>query len=229
MSEMQSDEIGEITAAMVKVQSEIGPAIKGKVNPFFKSSYATLGDVWESCRGVLHDNGIAVIQGARLVDGKSCMETKLVHTSGQWFSSLWEMMPAKADPQSMGSAITYMRRYSLSAMVGILSEDDDGNAASKPKKVGVKGGVHSGDESGADGFGGIMAIKEEIKVLIEQVKAARSTEEIMVLKAQYEFTPKDEKSLMDRTKHFPATQSWHDRVCEVFAEMGAQTATTGAG
>ena len=133
---LQSEDITEITAAMVKVQGEMGPAIKGKVNPFFKSSYATLGDVWESCRDVLQANGIAVIQGARLVDGKACMETKLVHISGQWFSSLWEMMPAKEDPQSMGSAITYMRRYSLSAMVGILAEDDDGNAASRtPAKM----------------------------------------------------------------------------------------------
>ena len=129
---LQSDEINEIAAAMVEVQNQIGPAAKGKTNPFFKSSYATLGDVWEACRGALHANGIAVIQGSRVVGGKACMETKLIHTSGQWLSSLWEMMPAKEDPQSMGSAITYMRRYSLSARVGILAADDDGNAASKP-------------------------------------------------------------------------------------------------
>lgn len=128
---LQSDDITKIAAAMVSVQAEIGPAIKGKANPFFKSKYADLSEVWDACRDALQSNEIAVIQGARVVDGKACMETKLVHTSGQWFSSLWEMMPAKADPQSMGSAITYMRRYSLSAMVGILAEDDDGNAASR--------------------------------------------------------------------------------------------------
>lgn len=84
-------------------------------------------------------------------------------------------------------------------------------------------------EDGVEDYGLVTAIKAEIKTLIEHLKAARSTEEVMTLKAQYEFTPKGGRSLMDRAKHFPATQSWHDRVCEVFAEMGAKTATTGAG
>jgi hypothetical protein len=141
---------------MVEVQSQIGPASKGKTNPFFKSNYARLEDVWEACRGALHANGIAVIQGSQVIDGKACMETKLVHTSGQWFSSLWEMMPAKEDPQSMGSAITYMRRYSLSAMVGILAADDDGNAASRKPSATHADLTPAADQRMADNIGKVM-------------------------------------------------------------------------
>ena len=173
---MQSEQINDIAAAMVEVQSQIGPAAKGKKNPFFKSSYATLGDVWEACRDALHANGIAVIQGARVVDGKACMETKLIHTSGQWLSSLWEMMPAKEDPQSMGSAITYMRRYSLSAMVGILAADDDGNAASK--KGAIPGGVHPNDESGADTFAGITDLKVRAREMSNDLTAVTEESEL---------------------------------------------------
>ena len=126
---LQSEQINEIAAAMVAVQNEMRPAFKGADNPYFKSKYADLAEVWKACHEALTNNGIAVIQGSRLVDGFPCMETKLVHTSGQWLSSLWQMTPVKSDPQAMGSAITYLRRYSLAAMVGVVTSDDDGEAA----------------------------------------------------------------------------------------------------
>lgn len=134
-SNMHSAELDKIASAMVAAQQAIVPATKDKANPFFKSKYADLEAVWAACRDALHQNGIAVIQGAMTIDGKPHMETKLVHVSGQWMTSFWELMPTKPDPQAMGSAITYQRRYSLAAMVGVITEDDDGNAASgKAKK-----------------------------------------------------------------------------------------------
>lgn len=134
-SNTHSTELDKIAVAMVAAQQAIVPATKDKANPFFKSKYADLEAVWAACRDALHANGIAVIQGAMTLDGKPHMETKLIHVSGQWMTSFWELTPTKADPQAMGSAITYQRRYSLAAMVGVVTEDDDGNAAAgKAKK-----------------------------------------------------------------------------------------------
>lgn len=92
----------------------------------------------------------------------------------------------------------------------------------------IDGGVHPGDESGVEDYGQVTQIKSEITALVEHVKNARTSDEVMTLKAQYEFAPKGGKSLMDRAKHFPATKSWHDRVCQVFADRGAELATTNA-
>lgn len=139
---MHSAELDKIATAMVAAQQAIVPATKDKANPYFKSKYADLEAVWAACREALHANGIAVIQGAMTIDGKPHMETKLIHTSGQWMTSFWELMPTKPDPQAMGSAITYQRRYSLAAMVGVVTEDDDGNAAAgKAKKEVEKPGA----------------------------------------------------------------------------------------
>ncbi len=119
----------EIAKAMLEVQKAIKPALKGAENPFFKSKYATLESVWDACRGALQANGISVIQGGAVVDGKPCMKTILLHESGESIESIYLMAPAKDDPQAMGSAITYMRRYSLASMVGVVTTDDDGEAA----------------------------------------------------------------------------------------------------
>jgi hypothetical protein len=111
------------------------PADKSAVNPFFKSKYADLGSVWESCRKALSDNGLAVLQGVRSTVDSVEVETTLVHASGQWFSESLAL-PSKRDAQSIGSAATYARRYGLSALVGVVAdEDDDGNAAVTPMTV----------------------------------------------------------------------------------------------
>lgn len=119
----------EIAKAMLAVQKAIKPALKGAENPFYHSKYATLESVWDACREALQDNGISVIQGGEVVDGKPCMKTILLHESGESIESVYLMAPTKDDPQAMGSAITYMRRYSLASMVGVVTTDDDGEAA----------------------------------------------------------------------------------------------------
>ena len=129
-----SEKIDLLAAALVRVQGQIGPAIKGNTNPHFKSKYADLGAVWEACRNALQEAGVAVIQTPHSTDGTSVtVTTTLVHTGGQWISGDLTLKPSKADPQGIGSAITYGRRYGLASMVGICSEeDDDGNQASRP-------------------------------------------------------------------------------------------------
>jgi len=135
---MHSEQINEIASALNKVQSEIKPAIKDSDNPYFKSKYADLSAVWESCRVSLCKNGLSVTQTVDWseVAGNtvSVLTTMLMHSSGQWISGSQILNPVKNDPQGIGSAITYARRYGLSAIIGIVSdEDDDGNAASEVK------------------------------------------------------------------------------------------------
>jgi len=125
-----SETIADLAAALAKAQASIKGALKSSENPFFKSKYADLSAVWEACREPLTKNGLAISQHAG-GDGTTVqVETVLLHSSGQWISSTLTMRPTKSDPQAFGSAITYARRYALAAIVGVVTEDDDGNAAS---------------------------------------------------------------------------------------------------
>jgi len=135
--EDQSATIGELAAALAKAQGEMKPANEGDENPYFKSSYADLTSVWAACRTPLSKNGLAVIQSASSNEGRVVVTTTLAHSSGEWIRGRLTLKPTKDDPQGVGSAITYGRRYGLSAMVGVTSsgDDDDGNQASDPKKV----------------------------------------------------------------------------------------------
>jgi hypothetical protein len=136
MEVYQSENITELSKAMLQVQGELQPALKDRANPFTKSNYATLNSVMEACRDSLIKHGIWLVQHPVPVEhGNLGLVTKLVHAeSGQWQAGLLVMPLPKADPQGYGSALTYGRRYALSALVGIVTEDDDdGNAASSGK------------------------------------------------------------------------------------------------
>lgn len=136
----RSATIGKLAEALCKAQASMNGAVKDSANPFYKSKYADLASVWDACRGPLSSNGLAVIQTTvPSANGKVGVETILAHQSGEWISGLLEMTPVKADPQGVGSAITYARRYGLQAIVGIAPEDDDGNAASGKCRVGDDG------------------------------------------------------------------------------------------
>ena len=122
--------INELAAALAKAQGVMENATMNRVNPHFKSKYADLASVWDAVRKPLSENGLAVVQ--IITDGK--LVTLLMHTSGQWVQSEYPLPPA-ARPQEMGSALTYARRYSLSAITGIAAdEDDDANAAESSKQ-----------------------------------------------------------------------------------------------
>lgn len=129
MSE-QSEQIGELAAALSKAQGKITGALKDSANPFFKSKYADLASVWDACRVALSENQLAVIQQTESDDSGVFVITTLAHSSGQWMRSRLRLTPKDGSPQSMGSAITYGRRYALAAAVGVAQVDDDGNAAS---------------------------------------------------------------------------------------------------
>ena len=132
---MKSETVSELAKALSNFQGKITAVKKDAINPFYKSKYATLDTIWESIRKPLSENGLSVAQTMGLTpDGKSILETTLYHTSGEWISGTQLVNPVKDDPQSLGSAISYARRYSLSAILGIVTdEDDDANIATKPE------------------------------------------------------------------------------------------------
>ena len=131
-----SAEIKALAKAMLKVQAALSPAIKDATNPFTQNRYATFNCVMDTCRDVLLENGIWLCQYPVQVEiGHMGLVTKLTHAeSGQWQASLAVVPLPKADPQGYGSCITYAKRYALTAMLGMVTEDDDGEGAKMPVK-----------------------------------------------------------------------------------------------
>lgn len=125
-----SESLNELATALAKAQSKITGALKDSANPFFKSRYADLASCWDACRQPLSENGLAVMQPAESCEVGVTVITMLVHTSGQWLRTELRLAPKDFTPQSIGSCISYGRRYALTALIGIAQVDDDGNAAS---------------------------------------------------------------------------------------------------
>ena len=139
-----SEQINELAAALAKVQSQLPSVQKSKTatvrgrtkagKPYeYDYAYATLEGVWDCCRSLLSDNGLAVSQTMHQADGHPHLETILLHTSGQWLSSCLPLI-ATPDPQQLGSCITYMRRYALASLVGVVADEDDDGQAGRPKQ-----------------------------------------------------------------------------------------------
>lgn len=131
----KSETIGKFAAAFVKAQASMENATKGSANPFFKSKFADLNAIREACTPPLNEQGISILQPTTVVEGKHYIETILLHESGEYLSGLYEIVVAKAnDPQSLGAAISYARRYGLQSMVSVGAEDDDGESANGRKQ-----------------------------------------------------------------------------------------------
>lgn len=131
-----SETIGELAKALAAAQGEIEGAKKDSENPFFKSKYADLSSVRDACQTALSKHGLAIVQipGTQITENATIIsvETLLAHSSGEWVRGDLSAIPVKDDPQGIGSCITYLRRYALSAYTGVAPEDDDGSAASRP-------------------------------------------------------------------------------------------------
>ena len=133
---MQSESIANLAKALSIVQGKLTYAKKDSENTFFKSKYADLESVWDACRDLLSANGLAVVQlPGEYFEGTMALTTIITHSSGEWISQQMSLPVTKPDAQGAGSALTYMRRYALAAVVGVVQADDDGNAASAPKQV----------------------------------------------------------------------------------------------
>lgn len=129
--------MNELYSALSKAQSQMRSAELDKVNPHFRSKYASLAAVWDAIREPLTKNGLAITQtfvaGERLT-----MLTRLTHASGQSLESFYPIEPMQNTPQGLASAITYARRYSIASLVGVTADDDDDGNAASPAPVDKK-------------------------------------------------------------------------------------------
>ena len=134
-----SESIALLAGALAKAQLQIEPASKNATNPHFRSHYADLASIWDACRGPLNTNGLSIVQFPCDGEvGRTGLCTMLLHSSGEFISEVVTTRSQKDDPQGLGSALTYLRRYALAAVVGVTAtEDDDGNAASTPANARV--------------------------------------------------------------------------------------------
>ena len=142
-----SESICEIATALAKAQGELTPAKKNALNPYFNASYADIQSNLDAIQEPFREHGLAIVQAPSTTwaeDGSLTIEltTRILHTSGEWIESTLSSRPRDDGPQAIGSVITYLRRYALTAMVRLATEDNDGISAQprKPKvpKMGRK-------------------------------------------------------------------------------------------
>jgi hypothetical protein len=127
----KSESIANLAKALCQAQTEMGGAVKDATNPFFKSSYADLTSVIKAIKEPFAKNGLSYSQFPVTSEGGGGVgvTTILMHSSGEWLESEFYLPLAKKDPQGGGSCVSYARRYSLQAMAGIPTADDDAEAA----------------------------------------------------------------------------------------------------
>ena len=137
---MNSPEINELAAALVAAQAEFGAVPKGATNPFFKSKYASLPDVVQHASPILAKHGLAISQHVTYDEtGRDALMTYLLHKSGQYIAYSMKLHLVKEDPQAQGSAITYARRYSYQAVLGLVTDEDyDGQRATQAQAKVIK-------------------------------------------------------------------------------------------
>lgn len=127
----KSNTINQLAQALYDFHTEMGVVYKTDDNPFFKSKYASLATILSAIKEPLQKAKLVLTQHPT---GENELTTTLIHApSGEYMASVYKMTPAKNDPQGLGSAITYQRRYAIGAILNLnIEEDDDANAASTP-------------------------------------------------------------------------------------------------
>ena len=178
-----SASIAKLSQALAKAQGEIRGATKDTQNPFFKSKYADLASVRDAIQEPLSRAGISYVQS--LEGGPDVLTiTTLLACGDEWIKSSFQLKPVKPDPQGMGSAATYGRRYALMAAVGVAPEDDDGNAASNPK---------NGQGAPANNVTRGNPLRQEFAALSFELDACKSQEQIDLLFDSPEFKDFEER------------------------------------
>lgn len=123
----RSTEIADLSKALTAFQKAVPPIPKDKTANIgqYSYTYADLSTIWEKIRGVLSDNGLSVVQSPSSNAGEPTLTTMIAHSSGQWVEDTMGLKTTQETPQGQGSAITYARRYALSAMLGLVADDDN--------------------------------------------------------------------------------------------------------
>jgi hypothetical protein len=127
-----SEEIGHLSAALVSAQAEVDNAVKNSTNPHFRSDYANLEAVLFTVKPILGKYDLSVVQFPGYEDGVCTLSTLVLHKSGEWLQSEAGAPLEKPTAWSVGSCVTYLRRYSLASICQLTQTDDDGAAASEP-------------------------------------------------------------------------------------------------
>lgn len=148
--ERRSETIGELVTALCAAQAEMELAERDSANPYHQSKYSSLASGWKVARGPLSRNGLALLQLPTGEGQRVTMTTILAHKSGEWIACDLHMIAASASNQAVGSAITYGRRYGMFPMIGVASEDDDGEAAEGREKGTTKESAKAAQKKIAD-------------------------------------------------------------------------------
>ena len=186
---MQSESIGKLATALAAAQAVMKAPTKGRTAKVEKDGkllysykYADLADVIECFREPLSKNGLALAQTMTPVDGHLVMTTRLLHSSGEWLASEYPIA-AYARPQEQGSAITYARRYAVSALLGIAAEDDDDGA-------GAQAGAERREEEDPPGYTLPPDAVAILKLAVE-IRQYTGEEEDAIIERGSEFNDKD--------------------------------------
>jgi hypothetical protein len=161
----QSESIAKLAAALVKAQAEIQHANKNAKNLHFKTDYADLAEQRRAIKPAMGKHGLAVVQLPGMDGDNATLETMLIHESGEWIAGTSASPMQKQDPQGLGSATTYLRRYSLAALAFTAQDDDDGALAGIGPTISAEQIATLEEwieESGADraGFLGFVGVKQ---------------------------------------------------------------------
>lgn len=169
----QSDNIANLAKAMIVAQKAIQSSVaKNATNETIGSAYADLGAVIEAVKSHLNAAGVAVIQSPTLSQHSASVSltTRLIHETGEWMEDTCSTPMAYLDPQGFGSAVSYLRRYALTAMMGLYQADDDGSAASSAKSSASKSA--SASEKTQPGQQKTAEAKAESSAVVEAKKAS---------------------------------------------------------
>lgn len=172
---IKSDSIKNIGAALALFQLKVEKIQKDAANPFFKSKYASLSNILEHIQVPLEESGLAFSQ----FPDETGLTTILIHPeSGEFLQATYTMPVAKPnDPQAVGSAITYARRYALGAILGLnIDEDDDGNKAAEPTKTDDKPWLNKGTDNFAKARAALKAGTHTLSDIRGKYKLSKETE-----------------------------------------------------
>jgi hypothetical protein len=188
----KSTSIKNIASALLLFHMKVETIKKDANNPFFKSKYASLSNILENIQTALSESGLAFTQ---VPTGEGGLTTMIMHAeSGEYIMGEYIMKPVKNDPQGIGSAITYQRRYALCAVLGLnIEEDDDGNNAS-----GKTDDKKRKDEGNENGLPWLNEGTPEFKGAVEKMKAGKSS--VDALKKYFRISKKVEEKLNSESK-----------------------------
>jgi hypothetical protein len=190
----KSTSIKNIAAALSLFHVKVETISKDSSNPFFKSKYASLSNILKSVKEPLIQSGLVFSQ---LPNGENGLTTILIHTeSGEFIQADYTMQPTKNDPQGKGSAITYQRRYALSAVLGLdIDDDDDGNAASAPAQT---KNSEAAPQTASENLPWLNETSKEFIGAVAKLKAGKTT--IPTIRKYFRISKKIETLLIEKSK-----------------------------